>query len=380
MDFELSAEQVALAGSARALLARRWTPDAARAALDDPPVLTPAALWKEMADLGWIGIAAPEDVGGSGADVMTACVISVEAGRALLPSTLASVTAAAMAIDRAGESDMRTSLLPDVLSGTTRVVCAIEEPGGAWGPEAVAMRAVPSGDGWLLSGVKILVPDTEGAAVLLVAAHTPLGLGLVALPADAPGVAITPMRRLDAQSIAEVSFENTPVAPGSLLVGPGGCESLLRATYDIWTVLCCADLLGVTEAVLETTTGYAKERVQFDRPIGSFQAVAHRLADILVDAEIARSLLYAACLAIDEGHANASALVSAAKAWAGDAATAAAERAVKLHGGIGFTWELDLHLYLRRARAGAATLGDAYHHLDRVAAYLEHASSEQVRS
>ena len=369
MDFELSPEQVALAESARDLLAGRWRPDVARTAIDLPPVLLPDELWKQIADLGWIGLAAPEDVGGSGADVMTACVIAIEAGRALLPTTLASVTAAAVALDRSGGA-LRAALLPAILSGGARAVCAVEEPGGSWGPDSVGAEATPAGDGWSLSGTKILVPDTEGADTLLVAARTPHGLGLLAVPVESDGIVLTPMRRLDAQSIAEVRFTNTPVGPESLLGGPEACEALLRQTYDVWTVLCAADMLGAAEAVLEATTRYAKERVQFDRPIGSFQAVAHRLADVLVDCEIARSLVYAACLAIDERRDNSSMMVSAAKAWAGDIAVSAAETAVKLHGGIGFTWEMDLHLYLRRVRASAASLGGSDFHRDRIAETL----------
>jgi len=369
MDFDLSPEQVALADAARAALAQRWSAGAARAALDQPPVAVPDDFWNEMAAMGWVGIAAPEEVGGSGGDVLTACVLAIEAGRALLPSSLASVIVASIALDRSNDA-LRLSLLPAVFNGDERVACAIEEPGGTWGPDAVTLAAVESGDDWILDGVKILVPDTEGAGLLLVAARTPLGLGFVAVPARAPGVSIAPMRRLDAQSIAEVRLDEVRVPVGSLLGGPTAGESVLRDTYDIWTVLGAADLLGVSEAALSMATTYASERVQFGRPIGSFQAVAHRLADVFVDTEIARSLLYAACLAVDEGRSNSGMLVSAAKAWASDAAVAATEAALKLHGGLGFAWEVDVHLYLRRARAGAMTLGDADYHRDRIAAHL----------
>lgn len=378
MDFELSPEQSALAESARGLLAARWSADIARTAIDLPPVALPDALWEQIAGLGWIGLAASEDVGGSGTGVMTACVVAIEAGRALLPTTLASVTAAAVALDRSSGA-VRTALLPEILSGGSRAVCAVEEPGGSWGPDSVGAQATPTGDGWSLSGTKILVPDTEGASTFLVAARTPQGLGLLAVPEESDGILLTPMRRLDAQSIAEVRFAQTPVGPESLLGGPEACELLLRQTYDVWTVLCAADMLGVAEAVLEATTRYAKERVQFDRPIGSFQAVAHRLADMLVDCEIARSLVYGACLAIDERRDNASTMVSAAKAWAGDIAVSAAERAVKLHGGIGFTWEIDLHLYLRRALASAASLGGSDYHRDRIAETLVGARDDGER-
>ncbi|MCZ7530175.1 MAG: acyl-CoA dehydrogenase [Acidimicrobiia bacterium] len=376
MDFELSEEQVVLREAVRDFLARRWDAAHMRRALDDPPALIPAELWKEMGSLGWIGIATAEDVGGSGSDVLTASVLAEESGRGLLPATLSSVIAAATAIDRGGDA-LRTSVLPALCAGDHRVVCAIEEPGGTWGPDAVTLEASAGADGWVLSGTKILVPDTEGADLCLVAARTPAALGFVTVPTDAPGVTVTPMRRLDAQSIAEVTFDGVVVPATALVGGPERAEKTLRATYDIWTVLGAADLLGVAETALEMTTAYAKERTQFGRPIGSFQAVSHRLADLLVDVEISRSLLYAACLALDEDQADASALVSAAKAFASDTAVRATEAAVHLHGGIGFTWDLDVHLYLRRARAGAASLGDPDFHRDRVARALGRDRTDQ---
>jgi alkylation response protein AidB-like acyl-CoA dehydrogenase len=362
MDFELSEEQVALREAARDYFGHRWSPAQVRAALDRPPVHLPDALWREVAQLGWVGITVPTECGGSGGDVMTAGVLAEEAGRALFPSTMVSVLTAAAALDRSGD-ESRRSLLTDVCEGTRRAVCAMEEPGGTWGPDAIAAHVAERTGSWLVHGTKILVPDADGANTFLVAAQTPAGPGLLEVPADARGVTCTPMLRIDAGSISEVVLDGVEVRPGALL---GGAESTLRSTYDVATVLAAADLLGVAEAALEATTQYAKERVQFDRPIGSFQAVGHRLADVLVDVEITRSLLYGACLALDERQPDAPALVSAVKASANDAAIRATESAVQLHGGIGFTWELDVHLYLRRARAGAVTFGDTPHHLDRI--------------
>jgi alkylation response protein AidB-like acyl-CoA dehydrogenase len=140
--------------------------------------------------------------------------------------------------------------------------------------------------------------------------------------------------------------------------------------YDIWTVLLAASLLGDAEAALAQTNEYAKQRVQFGRPIGSFQAVSHRLADVLVAIEIGRSLCYAACLHLDESRADAHVFVSAAKAWMSETAVDAAEAALQLHGGVGYTWELDVHLHLRRARANAVSLGDAAWHRERIARHL----------
>ena len=235
----------------------------------------------------------------------------------------------------------------------------------------MATQALPAGQGWRLTGSKILVPEANEADLLLVAARTPDGVGLVRVAADAEGVKINRMDRMDAQSCAEVVFEDAAVEGGALLAGPDRAEALLREVYDIWTVLVAADLLGSAEASLDLTRVYASERVQFDKPIGSFQAVSHRLADTLVDVEIGRSLLYGACLAIDQGRDNAPPLVSAAKAWLSDTAVAAAETALQIHGGVGFTWEYDVHLHMRRSRCNAASQGDADYHRDRVASYMD---------
>ena len=370
MDFELSDEQIALGEATRAMLAQRWSADRARKALDNPPVRLPEELWGELAAAGWTGIMADVDLGGSGADVTTACVLAEEAGRALLPGAPFSVLVAAVALERSGEQQWQ-QLVAELAEGTTRAVCAVEEPSGAWGPDVVTVCAAAEGDELVLSGTKILVADTDEAQWLLVAARTPDALGLVAVPTDAPGVTITPMRRIDAQAIAEVAIEGVRVPADALVGGPERAELTLRYAYDLATTLLAADLLGTAEAVLELTVDYAKQRAQFGRPIGSFQAVAHRLADRKVEVEIGRSLLYAACLAIDEGRPNAPAHVSAAKAWIGDTAVSTAETALDLHGGIGFTWELDVHLYLRRALAGSVTFGDSDHHRDRVADLLD---------
>lgn len=369
MDFELSEEQVALGEATRALLGQRWSADRARAAIDNPPVRLPEDLWAELAAAGWAGMMTAVDLGGSGADVTTTCVLAEEAGRALLPTTALSTLVAAVALECSGQ-ERWGPLVTELAEGRARAVCAVEEPDGSWGPASVATTAVAEGDELVISGTKILVPDTEGADWLLVAARAPGGLGLVVVPTDAEGVAIVPMRRLDALSIAEVTLDQVRVDSDALVGGAERAGAVLAEAYDLATTLCAADLLGVAEAVLDMTVEYAGQRVQFGRPIGSFQAVAHRLADRYVEVEIGRSLLYAACLALDEGSPDAPAHVSAAKAWIGEAAVETAETAVAVHGGIGFTWELDVHLYLRRAIAGAASFGDADHHRDRIADLL----------
>lgn len=364
MDFELSDEHIALRDSARDFIAERWSPDRMRQALDTPPAALDGDIWQEMAALGWIGICASEDRGGSGGDVVTAIVLAEEAGRGLLPGPLVSAIAAGRALDRCGNSELRVELLPALFAGDSRATVAFDEPGGNPGLDPVQTVAKQAGDGWHLTGTKICVPDVEGAGTVLVPAAAPEGPLLFAVPAGA--LTVTPMRRLDAQSIGEVVMDGA-VLPSGALCGGG---DLVRETFDFLALLTAADLLGGASAALDTAVAYAKERVQFDRPIGSFQAVAHPLADAYVACEIGRSLLYAAALAVEESRPEAPAYVSAAKAWAGETAVSACETALSVHGGIGFTWELDIHLYLRRARAGAVSFGDADFHRDRVAALV----------
>jgi alkylation response protein AidB-like acyl-CoA dehydrogenase len=366
MDFALGPELEELAAVARRFLAERVSSDAARRALDEPPWALPD-LQPELAGMGWLGIASPEDVGGGGAGLAAAAVLAAEAGRALLPGPFLPCLAAGIIVDRLGDDELRKQLLPDLFAGQRPATVALEEPTRGFSLDSLRTRAVGRGGGFVLDGVKILVADGDGADLLVVADHDGAPAWFL-VEAGSPGVVVEPMRRLDGQAAAEVCLEGVAVPPERVLslARPGAADF----GADVWTLLLAADLLGTAERLLEMTRDYARARVQFGRPIGTFQAVSHPLADIYVDVELGRSLLYGACLALDEGSPDAGALVSAAKAWTGDAAVRAAERGLQIHGGIGFTWEHDLHLYLRRARCHAAAAGDAGRHLDRIAAHL----------
>lgn len=377
MEFSLSDEQIALQEMAREFLRERWPAERMRVALDGQSAAIDEEVWREIVQMGWLGVAASEEVGGIGGDVATAAVLAQEAGRGILAGPFQSSLVAAIALERSGDRERYGDLLADLIAGRTRVTVAIEEPGGGYGVDAVETVVEAGPEGWSISGNKFLVPDAEGAAVLLVAVRSPDGLGLLPIDASSPGVTIAPMRRLDGQSCAEVVFERAACSGASLLAGG---EAVLREVYEIWTTLLAADLLGTAEASLELARQYASERVQFGRPIGSFQAVSHRLADELVGVEIGRSLLWGACLALDQRRDHAPALVSAAKAWLSDTAVSAAESALQVHGGVGFTWEYDVHLHLRRARCNAALLGDADHHRDRVAEHMQRAWMPPVKA
>jgi acyl-CoA dehydrogenase len=265
VDFNLSEEQEALQAMARDFLRERWPTERTRDLLEKKLVVIDDAVWSEIVEMGWLGVAASEEAGGIGGDIMTAAVLAQEAGRGVLPGPFQSSLVAAIALERSGDEELLSKLLPDLMTGATRVTVAIQEPSGLYGPAALDTVAVEREGGWRLSGTKILVPDADCAEVFLVSARTPSGPGLLRIAADAPGVTRNPMHRMDSQSCAEVVLSDVRIGPDALLGGSARGEALLREVYDVWTVLLAADLLGSAEASLELTQQYAIERVQFGR-------------------------------------------------------------------------------------------------------------------
>jgi alkylation response protein AidB-like acyl-CoA dehydrogenase len=379
VNFDPSPEELALVEAARALLDARWSADEARRALDRPPAYVDDDLWGLLADLGWFGIAAGVDVGGAGGDLVTSALLAEAAGHALLPGAATSTVAAALCLDRWTDHPARAALAPRLAGGDLRAALAVDEPGRTGLDDCARLTTVatPDGDGWRLAGAKTLVLDADGADLLLVAARHGTDLVVAAVDRGAAGVEVVPAGRLDGRSLANVGLAGVLVPGDRVLSAPDTLAHPLRWAYEALTALTAAELVGVAAWLLETTTAYAGDRVQFGRPIGTFQAVSHRLADTLVDVELGRGLAHGACLALATGTSGATDLVSAAKAWTGDAAVRAAETALQLHGGIGYTWELDVHLYLRRARADAVAFGTPDQHRRRIAArYAATAPSE----
>lgn len=377
MYFDLNEEERQLKRVAREFLGVNWRLDNVRHALDDSGTEIPPELWKMLADLGWLGLPFPEELGGVGLGLVSLCVLAEEAGRVLLPGPFLSTVIAGMLLNRHGSDELRKEVIPALVEGQCRLTVALNEPDGGFGPESVALLATPDGHGYRLNGIKIMVPDGVGAHRFLIAARLSGergdedGLAVFAVPPDARGVTVNPMTRIDGQRSAEVVLRDVAVHAAQTLGEPGKASSVLADYMSISASILAAEMVGGTEHVLEMTTEYAKKRVQFGRPIGSFQAVSHPLVNTLVDLEIGRSLVYAACLALEEGRAHGPALASAAKAWMSDAYPKAGEAGIQLHGGIGYTWESDAHLFLRRSRATAVALGDSDYHRDRIAKLLE---------
>lgn len=350
-----TSEAKALAAAADRFLSDQWGGDSVRAMLDEPSQSVPLA--GAVEDMGWTSLTVEDEMGGGGADVATACLLLERLGRQLAPPAVAPALLAARVLADLTDPDVRKGLLERHVAGEQIAVVATDRVGSP------VEDHVPLGTRESLDFGALWAPVTDRTTHLLV----PFGDAgaLAVIPVDADGLTLTPLRRLDGTPMSRV--DGSGVAAASVLPwAPSFPSGLFGA------LLAAAELVGVTETLLEQTCEYARTRQQFGQPIGTFQAVSHRLADIAVDLEIGRSLVAGAAHALDAGDDDAASLSSAAKAWMSDAGVRAAEVAVQLHGGIGFTWECDVHLYLRRVRVQAASFGTARHHRALLSAALGH--------
>ncbi len=356
-DFGATAEHDLLRKTARRFLAEKCPMSEVRRLVDDPRGFDPA-LYREMGDLGWLGLGIDEAHGGAGMGNLALALLLEETGRCLLPSPLSASILAAAALTRAG-SDAAHQWLPALADGTRVATIALTEPGGSWRADAVAATARRDGDGWRLDGEKAHVAWAADADVIIAAARDGAELALFCVDGAASGVSVALELGVDStRRGARVQLDGAPAT--RIDTGDGAvawADILLRGA-----ALLAAEMVGAAQAILERTRDYAVERVQFGRPIGSFQAVKHPIVDAMIATEKARSLAYGAAAALDAATADAEPLVRAAKAAAEEALSYAADRGVQLHGGFGFTWDCDAHFYLKRAMWSAATLGDARHH------------------
>ncbi|MFF0629616.1 acyl-CoA dehydrogenase family protein [Streptomyces sp. NPDC004296] len=343
-------EQEELRSAVRQLLARQPGPDA----------------WGPLAgQIGAAGLAVPEEYGGAGCGPLEVHVVMEELGRALAPVPfLGSAVLTAQALLACGD----TALLPGLAEGAAVGALAWAED-GSWEPSAVraAAHRTPGG-GWRLTGVKDHVLDGADAALLVVAARTAAGVSLFDVPVDGPGVRrerLVPMDPTRPQ--ARIVLDG---AAGRLLGADGDGERVLARVRDLGSAALAAEQVGAAERCLEMTVGYARERVQFGRPIGSFQAVKHRLADAYVQVEAARSIALGAAYAAADGAAELPRYAAAAKSACAEAFSAVAGETIQLHGGIGITWEHDAHRYFKRAHGSAQLLGTPAAHRRRLATQL----------
>jgi alkylation response protein AidB-like acyl-CoA dehydrogenase len=320
-----------------------------------PPLAWNQALWTQMVELGWTGLAVPERAGGVGMQMIAVATLAEEIGRVALPSPLTSTLVATMVLRAAGADGW----LARVAEGEAATLACTNQV-GSWDLTETDVQAVPEGDGVVLNGTAAFVQDARKARFVVVAARGPQGLGLYAVPTDAPGLDIVPERIVDlTRDQATLTFGGVRVDRAGVVAAAPEAEAALERALPAILVIVAADMCGAAEWQLQTTVEYAKVRVQFERPIGFFQAVKHPIVDLMLAVDRARSLVYAAACAIDHEPNDALRLARMAKAAASEAGAYGSDRSVQLHGGIGFTWECDVHIYFKRQKHSEALYGDA---------------------
>lgn len=373
MDVGLSETQELLKRSAREALAGICPPTLVRAAEADP--LASSELYAKMADLGWLGLPFPESVGGSAEDVLTLCVLAEELGFAAAPTPfLASVTQAGQVIAAAGSEEQKNDLLGRITSGKLIATLAVAEPGPRFSPDIFAATAQVDGDSIVLNGVKAFVPNAGQAETFVVAARpagdpadaVPCNVTLVLVERDDAGVSVHAQKSMAGEPLGELHLDNVRVPATRALGEPGKGRDALEYALTRAILADVAYALGAAEHAMDMAVEYAKNRVQFGRPIGSFQAIAHKAADMAVDLDAARMLLYRGAYQLDEGTGDATD-ASMAKVWAGEAGRRVIANAHQMHGAIGFTSEYDLNLYTRRIKAHEFAFGRPDDHLATVA-------------
>jgi alkylation response protein AidB-like acyl-CoA dehydrogenase len=377
MDIGFTEEQELLRTSARRFLENECPTAFVRERMAEPAAIT-GDFWRKLAEQGWFGILYPEEADGSGLGLVDMTVLMEEMGRAVMPGPFFStVLLGGAAILEAGSPEQRQEWLPRIAAGDAKLSLAWTEPNARGDAAGIVASGRETAAGFVLSGTKLFVPDAHLSDALVVAMRTrdgstmEDGVSLFLVPSDTPGLTVTLLPTIDeTRKLCEVRLDNVAIAPAALLGEKHGGWLALARVLDRATVALCAEMCGGAQRVLDMTTDYAKIRVTFGKPIGSYQGVKHRAADMLVDVENAKSLTYYAAWAIDEGLADAPLAVSMAKAYASDAYRKVAGAGIQLHGGIGFTWEHDLQLYFKRAKASEVAFGDATWHRERVARLL----------
>jgi alkylation response protein AidB-like acyl-CoA dehydrogenase len=373
MNFGFSDEQELLRSTARKFFENECPSTVVRALMDSAEAMTPA-LWRKLAEQGWLGLIYPDAHDGMGLGLVDLVVLMEEMGRAVVPGPyFSTVMLGGLAILEAGSEAQKKEWLPPIAAGDKRVTLAWMEPSATLGGDGVTLPAAEKAGAFTLSGTKLFVPDAHTADAIVVAARTGAGkagdgISLFLAPRQTRGLEVKLLPTMDqTRKLCEVTFDDATLGRDALLGAPGAGWGPLARVLDRATVALCAEMCGGAQKVLDMTVEYAKIRQAFGRPIGSYQGVKHRAADMLVDVENSKSITYYAAWALDEGVTEGPLAVSMAKAYVSDAYRRVAAAGIQLHGGIGFTWEHDLHLYFKRAKGSEFTFGDATYHRERVA-------------
>jgi alkylation response protein AidB-like acyl-CoA dehydrogenase len=353
MQFGLNESQELLKSNARKFFAAECPIEEVRRLMETDTAFD-EALWAKMAEQGYTGIIFPEEFGGVGLGTVDLILLMEEAGRALLPGPLFStVSLAGAAIDAVASAEHKKKYLEPICTGAARATLAFLETAASWDVNALAM----TGSGGKLTGEKLFVTDAAVAKFIVVAAKN----GVYVVDAKAPGLKIEPMKGIDmTRKIYALTFRDTPAEKI-------GDVAALPKALNVATAALAAELVGGMQRTLDITVEYAKVRKQFGKPIGSYQAVQHQCADMYLETESARSASYYAAWTLQENAPEAAVATAIAKMYASDAGRTVGNRGIQVHGGMGFTWENDVQLYYKRAKASETMLGDASFHRERIA-------------
>ncbi|MBM4243011.1 MAG: acyl-CoA dehydrogenase [Deltaproteobacteria bacterium] len=376
MDFGFSEDQELLRQSAKDFLAKECPMTLVRKMMDDESGHSPE-LWKKMAELGWQGLILPEEYGGSGLNFVDLVVILEEMGRAVVPGPfLSTAVYASVALIDAGSAELKKRYLPRIATGDLIATVAVLEPSGRWDADGVAATATADGGGYRLDGTKLFVPDGHIAELIIVAARRPGttgadGVSLFCVDASAAGVKRTALKTMDqTRKLAEVVLTDVKVGKDALVGKEGEGWKTIERTSDRGKVALCAEACGGAQQVLDMSVAYAKVREQFGKPIGSFQAIQHKCANMMVQVESSKSATYYAAWAVANDVPEAPLAAAMAKAYCSDAYRVVAGEGIQIHGGIGFTWEHDMHIFFKRAKSSEVTFGDATWNREIVATHI----------
>ena len=366
MSFSFNEEQEELRKLVRRFCEEKSPSDQVRRLMDSDDNRDPQ-VWSQMAEqLGLQGIAISEEHGGAGFGPVELGIVLEEMGRTLLVSPyFATVALAGQALSASDDKEAKARWLPGIADGSVTATLALTEESGAWDLGSVQASAERSGDGWSLTGVKNFVPDGHSADLLLVVARDGAGLGLFAVESSASGLTRTRLDTLDlTRELGRVELAATPAVR---IGGDGDATDYLTKVGDLVLAAIAAEQIGGAAKCLDMAVDYAKIRVQFGRPIGSFQAIKHKCADMLLEVESGKSAAYYASSVVADGGSEANIAAALAKAYCSQAYTHAAKENIQIHGGIGFTWEHDAHLYLKRAKSSELLFGTPAQHRERLA-------------
>jgi alkylation response protein AidB-like acyl-CoA dehydrogenase len=371
MELTLTDDQQLLRDTATRFMDATCPLETVRRLFDEGPGTDlPQGYLREAAELGWFSLLVPEELGGgsiSGEGLRDAAIVAEERGRRLQPGPFVAMNVVASALARAGTASQRDSILPAIMAGEVAAWVA-NDATGTWAPGA-SMTATPRDEGFVLSGTAGVIQGASQATWLLVVASGPDGLSQYVVSTDRPGVVVHPLESHDiTQRFGTVELHDVQVGPESLVGHHGQAAAEIEHQLQIALVLSVAETLGAVACLFEMTRQYAVDRIAFGRPIGSYQGIKYQLADMSLSIEAAHAVSVGATRGVQSAHADAGEVASMAKAWLGDIGIEVAQGCFQIFAGIGYTWEHDLHLFLRRITMNGLLFGQSEWHRERICA------------